>query len=263
MDCAITRLVYVMAWRWGGAGGLQAEEGWLVPERLAVTPGAKLTFSRQRVAVFSVEGSLANGGTAARGWAPSGKDLFAVQVGPSVGGEPFSVTVLRPGFVLLAVDGVLPVRDWPPEQGERRWREVAASGALRAEGKAQGGTRRWPEKEVRRALAFVRVGEPDSSDQSWRVGGGHGLEIIPERDPTVPRVGDILEVRVWAEGRPRREFVIDDVSWGETREHGVVPDEWGRAAAPLRRSTWWGLGWSEARSCDVRRRQRKAGRARR
>ena len=202
MNRAITRLVYVMAWLWGVAGGLQAEEWWLVPERLAVTPGATLTFSRQRAAVFSGEGSLANVGPAARGWARSGKDLLAVQVGPSVGGEPFTVTVLRPGFVVLAVDWVLPVRDWPPEQGERRLREVAASGALRAEWAAQGGTRRWQEKEVRRALAFVRVGEPDSADQSWRVGGGLGLEIIPERDPTALRVGDILEVRVWAEGRP-------------------------------------------------------------
>jgi uncharacterized GH25 family protein len=52
-----------------------------------------------------------------------------------------------------------------------------------------------PDKTVKLAKTFVRVGQP-TADQSWREPVGLALEIVPLADPTTLLVGSELSVRV-------------------------------------------------------------------
>jgi hypothetical protein len=120
-----------------------------------------------------------------------------------------------------------------PGKIEPYLREIHASESLRAAWAALPEPKRWRETYVKHAKTFVRIGEPAAGDRSWAQPLGLGLEVVPERDPTALGVGDTFAVRVLHAGEPLAGFVVGFVSAGETREHVVVTDGEGRAAAPL------------------------------
>ena len=85
--------------------------------------------------------------------------------------------------------------------------EIGASPALRATWSQMPAPKRWRESYSKHAATFVRVGNP-RDDSTWVRPMGLGLEIVPERDPTMLVSGDTLSVRVVRGGRPLVGFVV-------------------------------------------------------
>ena len=234
---------------------LQAEEVWLEPERLGVTPGAKMTLSLRAGDGFHAVGRAVEVGRVASAVARIGTEMLVVTA-PATGDgtSRFSVTLPRPGFVRIAIE--LKERDleFTAAGVEARLRALNAGGSLREEWAASSGIGRWRETEVRRATVFVRVGEPDSADQSWGAALGLGLEIVPEADPTALQAGGAFPVRVLQGGVPLADCVVRCVSRGEIYEHVLVTDESGRAVAPLAVAGTWLLRGIHLRRSSARER---------
>jgi Domain of unknown function (DUF4198) len=72
---------------------------------------------------------------------------------------------------------------------------VALALSIRAQWDSIPKPKQWRESYIKHATSFVRVGAP-RGDSSWASPLGLGLEIDPERDPTVLVEGDALPVRV-------------------------------------------------------------------
>lgn len=211
---------------------LRADEVWLTPERFGVTPGATMAFSMTSGVAFRDRTIAVSPPEAERVVARLGNEMLATVIAGETTAS-FSITVPRPGFVVLSLELKGQTIDLPFDRVEARLRAIRASAALREEWAAIAGSGRWREIEVKRATAFVRVGEPEAGDRGWAVPLGRGLEVIPERDPTVMGAGEELPVRVLSSGLPVSDFALAFVSWEEKYEHVVVTDEAGRASAPL------------------------------
>lgn len=126
-----------------------------------------------------------------------------------------------------------------PELIEVYLEEIHADPALREEWARVTAPRRWRERYTKSATTFVRIGQPDADDRTWAKPAGLSLEIIPQRDPTTLRVGDVLKVQVLKHGQPHAGLPLGFVADGETHHHVVSTDSEGFAAAPLSRSGRW------------------------
>ena len=107
--------------------------------------------------------------------------------------------------------------------------EIDASPALRAQW-TEPATTPWREVYTKHAKTFVRVDRrgrsasgmpglqmPEGNDTSWATPAGLGLEIVPERDPTMVVAGDTLPVRVLYQGAPLADFSV-----GAEMEHAAA-----------------------------------------
>jgi len=108
-------------------------------------------------------------------------------------------------------------------------------------GKAIAGAppRRWRETYRKHAKTFVRVGSPAESDGSWREPVGMALEIIPDRDPTALRAGDVLPVRILHDGQPLEGFSLVATPDGSKERRITRTDAKGRATVSLDRAGRW------------------------
>lgn len=229
-------------------GGVQARDTWIEPERPAVAPGATtlwLTSADAFDVADIAEPSEDVGRTLAR---LASAPVSMVASTATDKALPFSVTLPRAGVAGLAVELKARRRELEPDQIEPYLREIHADDDLRAVWAAVKEPRRWREDSVRHAKTFVRAGEPAADDRSWAEPLGLALEIVPERDPTELRAGEVFPVRVLRAGTPLAGFTIAFVSAGETHEHVVVTDGLGRASAPLGLAGRWLL-----RGTDLRR----------
>lgn len=63
-------------------------------------------------------------------------------------------------------------------------------------------SRGWHEDFAKFAKSIVRSGPSDAADDGWSRPVGGVLEVVPERDPTAMRGGDVLPVRLLLHGAP-------------------------------------------------------------
>jgi hypothetical protein len=134
---------------------------------------------------------------------------------------------------VVAVDLKPRVLDLSPDKIELYLREIHAGEALRAIWAAIPEPRRWRERYSKHTKTFVRIGESGAGEAGWAQPVGAALEIVPERNPSILRVGDVLSVCVLRAGVPIAGFAISFVAAGEIREHVAFTDKEGRAQATL------------------------------
>jgi uncharacterized GH25 family protein len=141
----------------------------------------------------------------------------------------------------------LPARaiELKPEQVKEYLDEVDAPEALRREW-ADMKPQRWRESYTKHPKTFARVGEP-MSDRSWAEPAGMFLEIVPEKDPTLLKVGDDFPVRVLKDGKAFGGFSLNAVSAGQTKGETRKTDAEGRAKFRVGTAGRWLL-----RGTDIR-----------
>jgi uncharacterized GH25 family protein len=101
-------------------------------------------------------------------------------------------------------------------------------------------------------MTFVRVtpAKQDSAftaDKSWTKPLGLGLEILPERDPTVLRAGDTLVVRVLRKGVPLAGFSVGAIREGRSKAIFFKTDSAGRAGVIVDADGRWLLNGTNLR----------------
>lgn len=223
-----------------GAVGLDAEDTWLQPERPTATPGATGRLSLTSAAGFNgAETAIKPEGVARMTCVLGGEPLVLAVTGEGERTLEFAAAWGRPGVAVAVVELKPVVRELAAEAVERYFREIHAGEALRAEWAAVPEPRRWRERVVKSGKCFVRVGEPAAAERAWTAPVGSPLEIVPERDPTMLRVGDELPVRVLRRGAPAAGLALSYVSAGESREYVVFTDAEGRARARLDLAGAW------------------------
>lgn len=144
-----------------------------------------------------------------------------------------------PGIAGFAVE--LKPRDLElkPELIEEYFEEIHAEASLRAEWEKVPAPRRWRERYIKSATTFVRVGDPATDDRTWAQPAGLSLEIVPQRDPTRLKAGDLLKVQLLMHGKPLPGLPLGFVADGESHHHVVTTDSNGFAAAPMDHPGRW------------------------
>ena len=211
-----------------------AHDTWLLPERFAATPGATLRFDLTSAAAFTGPESAVSPDRVEQARFRLGAELRNLTSGgiteKTLG---FTATFARPGVAVVAVDLKPKLRELSPDKIEDYFRKIYAGEALRSAWKAIPEPRRWRERYGEYTKTFVEIGEPGAEETGWAQPVGAALEIIPERNPAVLKVGDVMTVRVLRDGARLAGFALGFVAAGGTREHVVFTDSKGQAEATL------------------------------
>lgn len=224
------------------------DELWLRPEQRVVAPGAAAILipayfnGMERLDAPVIDADV-----------KAGETRLAGETVPLVNAArskeiAFAIPLPRAGVATIVLELQPAVREVAEQDIERLLRSRHAGDMLRAEWEQLAAPRRWTESLVRAAKTFVRVGEPPASDRSWAEPLGTSIELVPERDPTALRAGELFPVRVFQGGAPLAGAVVGFVSEDESHEHVVVTDEDGNAGAPLEIAGLW-----RVRAVSVRR----------
>ena len=157
----------------------------------------------------------------------------------------YTWTPTEPSVASFGVELLPKTLTLAPDKIEEYLGEIDASPAIRSEWKSLGGKRAWVESYAKHATAWVRAG--DTRDSSWRTPLGLGLEIVPERDPTMLRAGDTLVVRVLRGGAPKPDFAVGAIREGTTKARFSRTDAAGRARVVLGGAGRWLLNGTDLR----------------
>jgi uncharacterized GH25 family protein len=151
-----------------------------------------------------------------------------------------------PGIATLWVELAPKSIDLTPAQVQHYLDEIGASAALRQAWTEMPEPRRWRELYTKHTKAYVRVGLP-AEDRSWAEPVGMSLELVPEKDPTALRPGEVLPVRLLRNGAPVAGFAVGLVGPGSA--HGILKttDAEGRATFPIGRAGRWLLRTTHVR----------------
>ena len=219
---------------------LPAHETWLQATTTTAAPGTEIHLQLTSSGDFKGLGSGPRPERVDKSHLRIAGETLPLAIGPHT--ETFLGFTARPattGLALFAVE--LKPRDLElkPEQIEEYFAEIQAGPEVRAAWEAVPAPRRWRERYTKSATTFVRVGQPEPSDATWSQPAGLVLEIVPQRDPTALRTGDLLQVRLLQHGRPLADVPVGFMAQGETRRHTVTTDAEGLAAAPLDHPGVW------------------------
>lgn len=132
-----------------------------------------------------------------------------------------------------------------PAQVQDYFGEIGAPASLRREWAMTKEPKRWREVYTKHAKTFVQVG--DTSDRSWAEPVGMAFEIVPEKDPTRLKRGEIFPVRLLANGQPLINFPLGIVRAGSAKGQTRKTDAEGRVRFLLARSGRWLLRCTKLR----------------
>ena len=228
-------------------GTALAHDTWLLPSTLRVPVGQTVTLSLTSGMAFPVDDfailptrvtradvRLA-GHTLPLASGRSGTGALRYTWTPKDAGVAAFAVELAPKTLTLTKDKVTEYLD-----------EIGASPGLRATWSQMPAPKRWRESYSKHAATFVRVGNP-RDDSTWVRPMGLGLEIVPERDPTMLVSGDTLSVRVVRGGRPLVGFVVGARHAGATTSTFWPTDAQGRARVVLPSAGQWLIAGTDLR----------------
>ena len=179
-----------------------AHETWILPSTMRVATGHPVTLSLTSGMAFPADDFAIDPKRIARAEIRLNGKLEQLRGGRT---RP---TALRytwiprtPGIATIAVELAPKTLMLQPKLIEEYFQEIHAGPSIRAQWDSIPKPKQWRESYIKHATSFVRVGAP-RGDSSWASPLGLGLEIVPERDPTVLVEGDALPVRVLRRGAP-------------------------------------------------------------
>jgi hypothetical protein len=232
----------VLAWCGGAA---QAWAGptdvtWLKPEHFATTPGAPLDVHVVMAGTFDGTGAAVEARRIASMEVRMGSEAVPiVQLPAGNGAWRNLVAFSHAGVAMLHAELQPEARSIPRSDVEGYLRALHATDEIREQWAHLEAPNPWIEVRRLALKAFVRVGEPAAGEADWQYTYTSGIDIVPEQDPTSRRQGDALAVRVLRDGRPLAGAIVDYISVGEARQHVVITDGHGRAAAALNARGAW------------------------
>lgn len=223
-----------------------AHDTWLIPDRFEVEPKTTvkldltsgmafpaLEVGPKRERIQSAQCRL-NGRTF---------EISDISAGPQ--SLIFKTDLREPGIATLWVK--LPPRSIELKEAEVQeyLDEIAAPENVRKQW-AEMKPKRWRELYTKHPKTFVRVGAAEN-DRSWSEPIGQEFEIVPDKDPTKLRVGELFGVRVLKGGQPHKDFALNAVAAGETKGETRKTDSEGRVVFSFDKAGSWLL-----RGTDVR-----------
>lgn len=224
-----------------------AHETWILPSTMRVATGHPVTLSLTSGMSFPADSFAIDPKRVSRAEIRLNGKLEQLRGGRS---RP---TALRytwipraPGIATIAVELGSKTLVLQPKLIEEYFQEIHAGPSIRAQWDSIPKPKQWRESYIKHATSFVRVGAP-RGDSSWASPLGLGLEIVPERDPTVLVEGDALPVRVLRRGAPLSGFAVGARREGQSTESFVTTDATGRVSVPLPGAGRWLLFGTDLR----------------
>ena len=228
---AITALVLIAIV--ATAGTLAAHDTWLLPASMRVPVGRAVVLDLTSGVLFPNDDFAIAANRVTRTAVRLGSTQIPL---PSPIAGPMSLryrwTPATQGVATIGVELAPKTLTLAPNKIEEYFREINAGPELRKSWSSLGGKKAWVELYAKHATTFVRVGTP-VGDTSWSIPLGHGLEIIPLRDPTALRVGDTLRVRVLSKGQPLPAFDVGAIRAGTDNAAFARTDAGGIASIVL------------------------------
>ena len=229
------------------AGSALAHDTWLLPSNLRVPVGQAVTLSLTSGMIFPVDDFVIQPSRVKRADVELAGKTTALGAGRSAARAlRYTWTPAQEGVAALAVELAPKTLTLTPDKIAEYLEEIDASPAVRTTWAQMPAPKRWRESYVKHASTFIRVGHP-STDSSWARPLGLGLEIVPERDPTMLVSGDTLPVHVLRGGRPLAGFVIGARRAGATKATFFPTDAAGRARIVLPSPGLWLLAGTDLR----------------
>lgn len=215
----------------------RAHDTWLLPVSWRLAAGQQAQFDMTSAMTFPApETAVAADRLAATGARLAGR-VAPLRPGATAGGAlRVSADTAGEGvLVAWAVSRPRTIDARKPEDVEHYLEEIGALDTIAGEWKAAGRPA-WKETYSKVAKTFVRVGK-DVPDESWREPVGVALELVPEADPTLSRVGGRLGVRLLWQGRPVAGQSVTAVFDGGSQR--LRTDRDGQAVFPITRPGPW------------------------
>jgi uncharacterized GH25 family protein len=244
---ASTRALAVLVALLVAAGSALAHDTWLLPSSLRVPVGQAVTLSLTSGMTFPVNLFVIEPSRVKRADVQLAGKTSALGAGRrSARVLRYSWTPAQAGVAALAVELAPKTLTLTPDKITEYLEEIDASASVRNAWAQIPAPKRWRESYVKHASTFIRVGNP-GADSSWARPLGLGLEIVPERDPTLLTAGDTLPVRVLRGGSPLAGFVVGARHAGATKATFFPTDAAGRARITLPSSGQWLLAGTDLR----------------
>ena len=139
-------------------------------------------------------------------------------------------------------------------------RELHATDDVRAAWSDLGSGRPWKERRHERVTTYVRIGDTTTAPAA-RPPVAQGCDLQPISDPTRAVLPAPFVVRVFRDGQPVSDCVVEFVSLGGTRQHVTFSGADGRAAATLEVAGPWLIQTTELRRVQGTERDWEADRA--
>ena len=230
-----------------------AHDTWLQPRRTTVLPGTIAQIDLTSGDKFAVFDSAIKPDRIGAARARLNGKTFDIQPGaPEKKSLELRVPLRDPGVATLWVSLAPKSIELNRKQVQHYLDEIDAPPLLTQAWYAGKTAKPWREIYSKHAKTFVLVGRSGRSkaDRSWSEPVGMPLEIVPEKDPTMLRVGDEFPVRVWKNGTPVIDFSLGIVREGRTNRAFKKTDAAGRAVFKLPRAGKWLLRGTELRSSN-------------
>ena len=224
----------------------RAHDTWLLPDRFEVAPKTSLALDLTSGMAFpALEVGPKRERVEAAKCRLTGKTFDISDISPGPKSLVFKTELPEAGIATLWVK--LPAKsiELKPEQVEEYFAEIDPPQRVRTQWAAME-PKRWRELYTKHPKTFVRVGNT-TGDRSWGEPVGMALEIVPEKDPTLLRVGDELSVRIFKNGAPFPDFALNAVASGQTKGETRKTDAAGRVVFRFDKAGQWLL-----RGTDVR-----------
>lgn len=161
----------------------------------------------------------------------------------------FAARCSNPGVAQIIVELAPKDLELTPDKVAEYLHEIGAEETIGRVWSALPEPKRWRERYVKHAKTYVRFG----SGSIVRVPpeAGMSLEIVPEEDPTLLRVGGTLSMVLMDHGTPLTDAKVGIVSPG-VPDSFATTDASGRAKIPLTRGGTWLLRFTRLRRSSIR-----------
>jgi uncharacterized GH25 family protein len=221
------------------AGPLIAHDTWILPSRSRVSPGRDVTFDLTSGMAFPQNEVPVKPDRLARASARVGATVSELAREPG-GSKAMRLTARfsKPGIAAVWIESKPRTIELKPSEVREYLEEIGAWEALGRKWETEG-TGKWRESYTKHAKTYVRVGSPESHDDTWSIPAGLELELMPEGDPTQLAAGDELSVRLVKAGQPVSDAAVGLVAANTKSGTLSKTDSGGRVRLRFDRGGWW------------------------
>jgi uncharacterized GH25 family protein len=221
------------------SGLLIAHDTWILPGRSRVSPGRDVTFDLTSGMAFPENEVPVKPDRLARASARLGTRVS--ELGRDPGGNKalhLKARFSRPGIAAVWIESKPRAIELKPNEVREYLDEIGAWEAMGRKWETEG-TGRWRESYTKHAKTYVRVGSPESHDQTWSTPVGMEVELVPERDPTQLAAGEELAVRLLKAGQPVPDAAVGLVAANSKPGALSKTDSGGRVRLRFDHGGWW------------------------